>query len=89
MRKLLTLFFLAVIMVVMVATVVEMPIIGDPANVTNNEVPRRYVEESLGETGALNIIASILTDYRAFDTLGEATVLFVAIAAVLSNLKAH
>ncbi|GFP28732.1 hypothetical protein HKBW3S33_02146, partial [Candidatus Hakubella thermalkaliphila] len=32
---------------------------------------------------------SISTDYRAFDTLGEATVFFVAIAAVLSNLKAH
>lgn len=89
MRKLLVLFFLAVIMVVMVATVLEMPTIGDPANVTNNEVPRRYVEESLKETGALNVIASIITDYRAFDTLGEATVLFVAIAAVLSNLKAH
>ncbi|MBS4006900.1 MAG: hypothetical protein KGZ45_00500 [Clostridium sp.] len=89
MRKLLILFFLAVIMVVMVATVVEMPTIGDPANVTNNEVPRRYVEESLKETGALNVIASIITDYRAFDTLGEATVLFVAIAAALSNLKAH
>ena len=32
---------------------------------------------------------SEITDYRAFDTLGEATVLFVAIAAALSNLKAH
>ncbi|MCL4463043.1 MAG: hypothetical protein M1552_09390 [Firmicutes bacterium] len=89
MRKLLVLFFLAVIMVVMVATVIEMPTIGDPANVTNNEVPRRYLEASLEETGALNVIASIITDYRGFDTLGEATVLFVAIAAVLSNLKAH
>jgi multisubunit Na+/H+ antiporter MnhB subunit len=89
MRKLLIFIFLTLIMVALVAAVVEMPTIGDPANITNNEVPQRYLEDSLEETGALNVIASIITDYRAFDTLGEATVLFVAIAAALSNLKAH
>jgi multisubunit Na+/H+ antiporter MnhB subunit len=89
MRKLLVVIFLALITVALVAAVLEMPTIGDPANVTNNEVPQRYLEESLEETGALNVIASIITDYRGFDTLGEATVLFVAIAAALSNLKAH
>ena len=89
MRNILVIIFLTLIMVVMVATVLEMPAIGDPANITNNEVPQRYLEQAVEETGALNVIASIITDYRAFDTLGEATVLFVAIAAVLSNLKAH
>jgi multisubunit Na+/H+ antiporter MnhB subunit len=89
MRKLLVFIFLAVIAVALVATVLEMPPIGDPMNITNNEVPQRYLEDSLQETGALNVIASIITDYRAFDTLGEATVLFVAIAAAISNLKAH
>jgi multisubunit Na+/H+ antiporter MnhB subunit len=89
MRNLLVIVFLAFIMVALVVTVIEMPTIGDPVNVTNNEVPQRYLEDSLNETGALNVIASIITDYRAFDTLGEATVLFVAIAAALSNLKAH
>lgn len=89
MRKLLVFIFLAVIAVALVATVLEMPPIGDPMNITNNEVSQRYLEDSLQETGALNVIASIITDYRAFDTLGEATVLFVAIAAAISNLKAH
>lgn len=89
MRKILVIVFLALIMMVLVATVLEMPAIGDPANITNNEVPQRYMEKAAEETGALNVVASIITDYRAFDTLGEATVLFVAIAAVLSNLKAH
>lgn len=89
MRKVMVFFFLALIAVILVVAVIEMPTIGDPANVTNNEVPQRYLEESIHETGALNVIASIITDYRAFDTLGEATVLFVAIAAALSNLKAH
>jgi multisubunit Na+/H+ antiporter MnhB subunit len=89
MRSVLVVIFLALIAVFLVATVIEMPPIGNPANITNNEVPQRYLEDSIQETGALNVIASIITDYRAFDTLGEATVLFVAIAAALANLKAH
>ncbi|HHX73617.1 MAG TPA: hypothetical protein GX699_01785 [Firmicutes bacterium] len=89
MRKVLTVLLLAVILVALVATVVEMPPVGDPANVTNNEVPARYLEESIRETGVLNVVAGIIVDYRAFDTLGEATVLFVALAAALANLKAH
>ncbi len=38
------------------------------------------------ETGSLNLVTSIITDYRSYDTLGEVTVLFAAIAAVLTVL---
>jgi multisubunit Na+/H+ antiporter MnhB subunit len=89
MRKLLVIILLAVIAYALVITVLEMPTFGDAANPSNNMVPERYIEKSLEETGALNVISSIITDYRAFDTLGEATVLFVAIAAALSAMKAH
>ncbi len=89
MRLILTLIFLAMISFVLVASVAEMPVFGEPANPTNNMVPQKYVEDAVEDTGALNVIASIIIDYRAFDTLGEATVLFVAIAAALSCLKAH
>ncbi|NLN06703.1 MAG: hypothetical protein GX167_03690 [Firmicutes bacterium] len=89
MRKVLTVVLLAVILAFMTAVVVEMPPMGDPANVTNNEVPARYLAASMRETGVLNVVAGIITDYRALDTLGEATVLFVALAAALANLKAH
>lgn len=89
MRLFLTLFFLVLIGFTLVVTVAEMPTFGDPNNPTNNEVAGRFIEQGVEETGAVNLIASILLDYRAFDTLGEATVLFVAIAASLSCLKAH
>ncbi len=89
MRLILTLIFLTLISVVMVVTVIEMPTFGNPDNPTNNEVPQKYIEDAVEDTGALNVISSIIMDYRAFDTLGEATVLFVAIAAALSCLKAH
>ncbi|RQD73867.1 MAG: hypothetical protein D5R97_08760 [Candidatus Syntrophonatronum acetioxidans] len=89
MRLVLTLIFLLMISLVLVATVAEMPTFGDIENPTNNEVPQRYIEGAVEETGAVNVIASIIIDYRAFDTLGEATVLFVAIAAAMATLKGH
>lgn len=89
MRIFLILCFLALIGFTLVATVAEMPTFGDPTNPTNNEVPQRYLEGAVEETGAVNVISSLIIDYRAFDTLGEATVLFVAISAALATLKAH
>ena len=46
------------------------------------DVVRRYVEKGLTETGAVNIVAGVILDYRAFDTLGESHVLFTASVAV-------
>ena len=45
-------------------------------------VVKRYVEQGLEETGAINIVAGIILDYRAFDTLGESHVLFTALMCV-------
>jgi multisubunit Na+/H+ antiporter MnhB subunit len=89
MRKGLIVILLVLIALALTATVLEMPTFGEAGNPTNNEVPERYLERSVEETGALNVIASIIIDYRGFDTLGEATVLFVAIAAAYATLKAH
>ncbi|NQT03556.1 MAG: DUF4040 domain-containing protein [Planctomycetes bacterium] len=49
-----------------------------------------YIEEGLQNTGAANIVSSVILDYRAYDTLGEATVLFTAIigATVILRKKA-
>lgn len=44
-----------------------------------------YISEGVQETGATNLVASVLFDYRAFDTLGEATVILTA-AAILAFL---
>lgn len=34
------------------------------------------------ETGSNNIVTSVVFDYRAFDTLGEGTVLFIAVSSI-------
>ena len=50
---------------------------------------QRYVEQGTEETGAVNTVAGMILDYRAFDTLGESFVLFTAVCAVtiLMNLS--
>jgi len=43
---------------------------------------RRLGEDGQEQTGANNIVTSIVFDFRGFDTLGEATVLFTAVLGV-------
>ncbi len=46
-----------------------------------------YLQDGLASTGAPNIVTSVLLDYRAYDTLGEATVLFCAVLGALTILR--
>jgi multisubunit Na+/H+ antiporter MnhB subunit len=48
---------------------------------------KTYVREGMERTGAANIVTAILLDFRAYDTLGEATVLFCAILGALAVLR--
>lgn len=64
-----------------------LPTFGHPENPANNEVAARYIEKGLQETGAVNIVTGMILDYRAFDTLGESHVLFIATCTVLILLR--
>jgi multisubunit Na+/H+ antiporter MnhB subunit len=46
-----------------------------------------YLTHAPTMTGATNVVTAILLDYRAFDTLGEATVILCAIVGVLAILR--
>ena len=46
-----------------------------------------YVSEGAEKTGAANLVTGILWDFRGYDTLGEATILFTAALGVLTVLK--
>ena len=48
---------------------------------------RVYIEEGLEKTGAANVVASVILDFRAYDTLGEATVLFTSILGATVILR--
>jgi multisubunit Na+/H+ antiporter MnhB subunit len=46
-----------------------------------------YLQNGLDETGAPNIVTAVLLDFRAWDTLGEATVLFCAALGTVAVLR--
>lgn len=73
---------------VMLLTVATLPRYGADDAPTVNEVAERYVEDGTEETGAVNTVAGMILDYRAFDTLGESFVLFTSVCSVtiLMNL---
>ena len=41
------------------------------------------IDHAQEQTGAGNSVTSVVFDYRGFDTLGEATILFTAVAGVI------
>ena len=59
----------------------ECPAENVPAHPTPHR-DRTLVEQGTQETGAVNTVAGMILDYRAFDTLGESFVLFTAMCAV-------
>lgn len=66
---------------------VNLPAFGDPNAPAVNEVSDRYLEKGIVETGAVNAVAGMILDYRAFDTFGESTVLFAATMSVLLLMR--
>jgi multisubunit Na+/H+ antiporter MnhB subunit len=50
-------------------------------------VSQTYIEQGLSRTGAANLVSGVLLDFRAYDTLGEATVLFTAVIGALAVLR--
>ena len=75
------------IIALLLTTAANLPPYGDPDNPVNNEVSAHYLEKGQTETGAVNIVAGMILDYRAFDTLGESNVLFIAAVTVLVLLR--
>lgn len=82
-----SILFCLFLVALLLVTVSYLPATGTIDRPVNNEVAARYIESGLEETGAVNIVAGMILDYRAFDTLGESHVLFVATITVLILLR--
>jgi len=70
-----SLVFLGLFMVFASYAFLELPPFGQPLMRT----AQHYLDKGLAETGASNMVAAVILDYRGYDTLGEATVIFVSI----------
>ncbi len=69
-----------------------MPPFGEPkmaAGATGPDAPvgARYLANAAEETGSVNAVTAVLLDYRAYDTLGEATVIFASILGAFAILR--
>lgn len=71
---------------VLLYTVAGLPNFGED-NPRADVVTERYIEKGIEETGAVNVVAGMILDYRAFDTLGESHVLFTALVCVTILLR--
>ena len=85
--KVFSVLFCVFLVAMLLVAVSELPTFGEADNPVNNEVAERYIENGLQETGAVNIVTGMILDYRAFDTLGESHVLFIATCTVLILLR--
>lgn len=75
----------------------DMPEVGshDAPALVHPEVAQRYLTKSannpetneLGESGAANMVTSVLGDYRGYDTMGETVVIFTAALCVVLLLR--
>lgn len=66
---------ITILMIGMLGIIVTGLTFGDPGD---HPMDRYFIENSQIESGANNVVTAVLFDYRGFDTLGEAAVLFTA-----------
>jgi multisubunit Na+/H+ antiporter MnhB subunit len=86
-RHLGALLVLIVLIIFSTQMFAEFPAFGVPVMDQHPDAPSNtYLAEGLQKTGATNIVTAVLLDYRAYDTLGEATVLFCAVTGALTIL---
>jgi len=78
-----TIITLAAIFIFSISVFRNIPPFGEPLMETSTY----YLENGARDTGAANLVSSIILDYRAYDTLGEVTVLFTAILGSLTILR--
>ncbi|MFW6189598.1 MAG: hydrogen gas-evolving membrane-bound hydrogenase subunit E [Planctomycetota bacterium] len=77
-----------VLIVFAVGALGTLPEFGVPAVSRIGDAPSAtYLTQGLSRTGSGNIVTAVLLDFRAFDTLGEATVLFAAVLGALALLR--
>lgn len=85
--RIMSVVFCLTLIGVLLITVSFLPPVGDANRPVNNEVAEKYILDGLKDTGAVNIVTGMILDYRAFDTLGESHVLFIATITVLILLR--
>jgi multisubunit Na+/H+ antiporter MnhB subunit len=72
--------FFSIVAVFLIFGALFMHPFGEP---DDPDMDQYIIDNTQSQTGADNGVTSVVFDYRGFDTLGEATVLFTAVAGVI------
>jgi len=70
------------IFILIIVAAVGMFLMSYPFGSNKMDVGKYYLENTIPQTGAANVVTSVTVFYRGFDTLGEVTVLFTAALGV-------
>ena len=79
------LFFL--LSIILISFSLNFPEFGSSSITSNAPSTQYYLNQSQVDIGIPNVVTSILAGYRAFDTLGEVLVIFIAGISVLGILR--
>jgi multicomponent Na+:H+ antiporter subunit B len=85
MKKLLVIILLAIIAGGIALSLKEIPF-----GIPKTKIGEYFINKGIKETGAINIVTSVVVSYRGFDTLGEITILFTAaigLGVILGTLR--
>ncbi len=59
----------------------------DPLGMHSLRMAETYVYGAVEKTGSINLVTGVLFDFRAYDTLGEAVILYTAALGALTLLR--
>jgi len=74
---------IAVSLSVFIASLVTAALLIHPFGYPPSQMDDYIIENTQRETGANNAVTAVVFDYRGYDTLGEATILFTAVTGVV------
>jgi len=74
---------IAVSLTVFIAFLIAAAFLIHPFGSPPSQMDDYIIENAQRETGANNAVTAVVFDYRGYDTLGEATILFTAVVGVV------
>jgi len=78
-RRFATVISMGIVVTLFFACALLMRPFGQPPSDMDDYI----INNAQKETGANNVVAAVVFDYRGYDTLGEATILFTAVTGVV------
>lgn len=75
--------FAVLFLIVSIRALQQLPEFGN----ATMKVASEYIRLGLRMTGGTNLVAAVILDFRALDTLGEATVLFTSVIGVVALMR--